>query len=311
MKKYLPSKKILKIFVPFLIVLIIILLSLFIKKNKEKFENKTQVNKLKTVENKTILEIIKGDTDGDSILDWEETLWGTDKNKGNTFGALSDADYIKNKKKELNIIEKNIENEELNETDKFARQFFATYVALKNSNEVDPNTLADFTNSIEQRLTNSNLEDIFTVENVITDNDNTMENKVSYYNKTKNLFEKHEKLGVGDELSILTDSYSVDDETKKETIKIKLFNIANEYKKFADSLIKIKVPSDLTEFHLKIANSANNLNISITNMAKSIDDPILGLSGTAQYEKYNKILITTVGELEEYLSKSGNTSENE
>ena len=45
--------------------------------------------------------IIVVDTDGDGIADWEEALWGTDKNKKITFNDTPDATYIENKKKEL------------------------------------------------------------------------------------------------------------------------------------------------------------------------------------------------------------------
>ena len=61
------------------------------------------------------------------------------------------------------------------------------------------------------------------------------------------------------------------------------------------------VPESLVEYHLQIANSSNNLSISVSNMAKVTNDPIVGLSGISQYQKYSEDLVQAVEDLESIL----------
>ena len=100
------------------------------------------------VENPTLPDLIQRDTDGDGVPDWEEALWGTDKNKKITFNDTPDATYIENKKKELKI-EGNViaDATKLTETEKFAREFFTSYSAMKSSGQIDQNTINDFSSA--------------------------------------------------------------------------------------------------------------------------------------------------------------------
>ena len=125
-QRYLPSKKFTIITSIIVVLAVIIFIIFFMSSSGENFikRNEKNTTTLK-VENQTISDLIQKDSDGDSIPDWEETLWGTDPNKKMTFNDMPDATYVENKKKELKI-EQSVNETKLTETDKFAREFFAS-----------------------------------------------------------------------------------------------------------------------------------------------------------------------------------------
>jgi len=301
--KYLPTKKfIFKISIAVALVIIIFVVFFKFSGKKNFFTQEKENNTYLKVENQTITELIQNDTDGDGIVDWEEALWGTDKNKKVTFNDTPDATYIENKKKELEI-EQNTNTSEvkLTETEKFAREFFSSYSALKSSGQVDDNTINNFSNALGQKIVNPNLIDRYKETDIKINNNNDTPTKLKYYEDIKTSFEKYKTVGIGDELNIVSTKLALNSETGATNSpgeENKLKTIANAYQDFAKTVIEISVPTTLAQYHLQIANSANNTGFSIINMEKIITDPIIGLSGLAQYQKYSEDLIKAVGDLE-------------
>ncbi|MEK7588535.1 MAG: hypothetical protein AAB438_01820 [Patescibacteria group bacterium] len=297
-EKYLPSRKFTRIiFLTFIILVVLITLFFFLSK-KESFNIKDNQANLKT-EDQTVLELIQNDTDGDTIPDWEEALWGTNKYKKSTFDGIEDNLYIENKKKDLDI-EQERGDKTLTETDKFARQFFSAYAALKTSGEIDDQTINSFSNALGQNMTNPNIQNRYTEKDIkVSALEDTEDARIDYYITLKKLFETYSAKGLGDELDIVNNDLTVYSSTNKNTGQNQeLLIIAQAYKDFAEKVIKVSVPESLAVHHLKIANSANNTGISVENMTKIINDPLVGLSGLSQYEKYSDDLVTAVEELE-------------
>src|SRR3989338_5654822 len=203
-----------------------------------------------------------------------------------TFNDVPDATYIENKKKELKIEQGVIENEtKLTETEKFAREFFTSYTAMKSSGQIDNETINSFSNALGQNIVNPNLIDRYLDEDV------------------KSLFKKYQSSGIGDELEIVSNGLALNstNETGNTDQYGKLSTIARAYQDFAKKTMEISVPQSLVEYHLRIANSSNNTGISVSNMVKIINDPIVGLSGLSQYQKYSEDLIKAVSDLETFL----------
>ncbi len=299
-KKYLPSKKfsIMMGSIVFVLLLTFGLFYYFSKKQTFKTENSDLKVTNALTESKDIVDLIGSDTDNDGVLDWEEALWGTDKNKRATFEGKSDASYIAEKKKALNI-ETDLNNEKnISETDLFAREFFTAYTALKASGQVDSNTINEFSSVLGERVSNPNLVDIYTTENIkytLVDSDTP---RNTYYNTLKKYFDQQSANGLGDEINIISGGLLEYAENGSEGKYEQLNIIADSYKEFAKKVISTPVPEGLATIHLKIANSAYNTGISVGNMTKITSDPIIGISGLSQYEQYSEALIQAVADLD-------------
>jgi hypothetical protein len=299
--KYLPSKKFAYMILGFLILGIIFLVTYFYFSSEGSFFSSKEKGKLKT-ENLTVNELIQKDTDEDGVFDWEESLWGTDKNNKASFDGISDLAYIQNKKKELNINEdaKGSSDEGLTETEKFAREFFASFVAMKAAGDVDTNTINNFSNALGEKIVYPSLIDSYLIKNVKTGSDDSIESQLTYYLEVKTIFEKYSSKGLGDELSEINNVLTSQGAIIKNN---KLMDISNAYQDFAKKTMELSVPKSLIENHLKIVNSANNTGISVTSMAKLSTDPIVGISGLSQYQKYSDEFIKAVEDLALKLSE--------
>jgi len=297
-KDYLPSKKfIYSIGLILGIGLLFLGISILISK-KDHFSS-SKDSKLET-KDISVNDLLQTDTDGDGVADWEEALWGTDPNKTATFG-IPDATYIANKKKEMNIADDAGDGSNLTETDKFAREFFATFTAMKQSGG-DSTTINSFSNSLGEKISDPTIIDQYSINDAKTDNDNSLNNQQKYYNTVKKLFNSYQAAGLGDELSITANDMTDPSAETKDTEDAQLVSIGNAYKDFAKKMLDITVPEMLIQYHIKIANSANNTGISVANMAKIANDPVVGLSGLSQYQKYSDELVANVNSLEANLS---------
>ncbi|MFA5936832.1 MAG: hypothetical protein WC822_03065 [Candidatus Paceibacterota bacterium] len=295
--KYLPSKKFMLILGGCVVLAIVVFLIFFMSSSGENFITGDRKTNALKVENQTLSELIQNDTDGDSIPDWEEALWGTDKNKKITFNNIPDVTYIENKKKELKI-EESVNETKLTETEKFAREFFTSYTAMKSSGQVDTDTINNFSSALGQKIVNPNLIDRYTEADIKINSSEDAEKKLEYYANMQKLFKSYQTAGIGDELEIISNGLEADSADQYDKLSV----IATAYQNFAKKTMEMSVPQSLSEYHLQIANSANNTGISVLNMGKIINDPIVGLSGLSQYQKYSDDLVNTVANLETAIS---------
>ena len=295
-KKYLPSKKFIQLLMGFVVLGVIFLLAYNFSPQKKFFFFSKKDTTLST-EKSTLNTLIQRDTDGDGVPDWEETLWETDKNNKETFG-VPDLTYITNKKKTLGKVEN---SQNLNETDKFAKDFFTAYTAMKTSGDISNDTINSFSNALGQEITNSTLPDQYGEKDITLKNTDEPKDQQDYYIAASTLFEKYKAKGVGSELEsagvVASGGDTVDNKSQNNLIKI-----SEAYQEFSKKLALIPVPKNLANYHLQIINNANDTGIAILNMSKMMNDPIVGISGISQYEKYSDDLITSVKNLETFLS---------
>ena len=305
-KNYLPSKKFIYSIIALVIagILFFIISGLISKKNHFTTSNDSQLQ----TENLTINDLLKKDSDGDGVADWEEALWGTDPNKKITFNGIPDADYIQKKRDELKLSGENNPEQNsatLSETDKFAQEFFASVSAMKQSGQIDANTINNVSASLGQKIVDPTMIDKYTDKDIKINENDGIKKQEAYYLNIKKLFETYSKKGIGDEVeiaSILANSSATGDKSKYVD---NLNQIADAYQEYAQKIMEIAVPQSLASYHIKIANSANNTGIAVRNMAKVADDPIVGLSGLSQYQKYSEELVSSVGDLETILYNNG------
>jgi hypothetical protein len=291
-KKYLPSKKFgiaIAVCIGLVLVFFVVSYASKVHTYNAKKEAELKTGKL------TVNELLQKDTDGDNVMDWEEALWGTDKNKSATFNGTPDATYIKNKKADLNIKEPT--DQELTETDKFARGFLAAFTAMKDTGNVDSKTITNFGSALGQKIATPSLIDQYNMKDLKIDTSGDVTKKNKYYKAVSNLFETYKNDGIGNELDIVSNSLTqASSGTKVETDD--LIVISQAYKDFASKMLLLSVPEDLSIYHLKIINSSNNTGISVEKLTKIATDPVVGLSGLSEYQKYSEELVNAAADLE-------------
>jgi hypothetical protein len=301
-KKYLPGKKFKYLFISFLVIALVFFVAFKLLSNKNSFlasKNNSQIQ----AEKLTIDNLIQQDSDSDGVADWEENLWGTDPKNKSTFEGIPDVTYIKNKRADLKT-DTTIQNGTLTETDKFARDFFASYSAMKTSGAVDANTFNNFSSALEQKVTDPSIIDKYLEKDIKLTKKDELTDQEDYYIAAGNLFETYKNKGVGSELETAGDMASTGN-TGDNQNQNNLVKISEAYQEFAQKLILVPVPKSLVQYHLKIINSANNTGVAVLNMSKMITDPIVGISGISQYEKYSQDLINSVNDLESFLTTNG------
>ena len=256
-------------------------------------------------QNATLNDLLKKDSDGDGVTDWEEALWGTDPNKVATFDGTPDKTYIENKRKELKLANPDAATgvDQNSETAKFAQQFFASVAAMKQNGQVDSATINNVSAALGQSIVNQNVVDKYTSGDITISKSDTTQDQEDYYVKAATLFQKYKAKGIGDELEI-TGGIAGAGVSDKDSIA-KLNTIAGAYQEFAQKLALIPVPDSLKDYHLQIINNSNNTSIAVQNMTKIVADPVVGLSGLSQYQKYSEALISSAKDLETFLSVNG------
>lgn len=122
-------------------------------------------------------------------------LFGVQTKTKITFNDTPDATYIANKKKELKIEGSVLADAtKLTETEKFAREFFTSYSAMKSSGQIDQNTINDFSSALGQNIVNPTLVDRYTETDVKINNVDNPASKQKYYFEVKTLFKNINQL---------------------------------------------------------------------------------------------------------------------
>jgi hypothetical protein len=304
-KKYLPSKKFTYVILSFIGISILFFIVSTLFFGKTSFLSKKNGNEL-AAQKVNMNQLLQKDSDGDGLMDWEEGLWGTDPHNTKTFNDTPDAEYVKSKREALQTPGgSGLDTSSLTETDKFAQQFFASLAALKQSGQFDKNTIQNMSSALGEAIANPTLIDAYSEQDIKTNLSDTSTTQESYYLKIGSLFENYKNKGVGDELDIVGSMAVSGTNAKDPALENKLTIIANAYQEYSQKVLAISVPESLSSYHLRIVNSSNNTGIAVRNMIKISGDPIVGLSGVAQYKKYSDELVKAVGDLETVLTNNG------
>src|SRR3989338_949734 len=146
-----PKKFALIVVAVFGAVLAIFLLSYSIK-NRQTAQIPQQQAVKDTATKETLNSLVVKDSDEDGIPDWEEPLWGTDPTKKDSDdNGIEDKVEIDAKKATLTENGADSSTEELNETQKFARDFLTVFMALKQSGNLSQDILDNFSTSLSEQ----------------------------------------------------------------------------------------------------------------------------------------------------------------
>lgn len=301
--KYLPSKKFTIITISvFTVLMIIFFVGKWIQyRNTPKTQNTIGNSEQILTESSTLSDLVTKDSDLDGIPDWEESLWGLDPNNKYTNEGISDADWVAQKKKELAASSENDTStstgQNLSETDKFSREFFTTITTLKQSGNLDQSAVSNIANVVGDKMGSSNLPNNYRVIDLKKTYDVTIESQAKFYTDVSDLYTKYREQGLGTELD------NMDTSTGEENVP-QLLKISQIYIDFSKDIMNLSIPNNLTQSGLDIANGAYNTGLAIKNLAQLVNDPLIGLIGLTQYQKWSEQFIRSSEDLETYLVNS-------
>jgi hypothetical protein len=294
-KNFLPSKKFILITLSVTAIIAGVLLFFHYNKSGIKIDN------LQTRKSVAIRDLIDKDVDGDGIPDWEESLFGTSPySKDTNNDGISDKEEINAKKKKLGN-DGNTEDGSLNDTEKFAQEFFATIISLKESGNLNAETLSQLSTKLGESVgAQKDLDDIYSIEEINKAGPTSKKNLIEYNTQFQKLISKYKGKNMGREVEIVANAM----QTGETSGLLDLSTIGKQYEDFAKEFIKIPVPFDIMNLHFRIANDFAKTGIATKTMAEIIDNPLAGLVGVSQYKKYSRNIDNELEELGDYLRKN-------
>lgn len=286
---YLPSKK---------FIISVFLILFFGAGSFWLFENKSTENEPILGKGKNFVsEMFKNDqsdSDNDGLKDWEEALWKTDPNNHDTDGdGVADGketaqnrnplksgpdDKMANFKIAASVSAE--ENNELTKTDILARDFFANFLALWESGNLNEESAGQLTESFLENINQQQLEDRYKISDLKIIGNEDKNSVKDYGNNLAEIIKKYYGLREENELTIINQALEAQDEIGLQKLNaiIELYNDASL------ELIKIEVPKSIAYEHLIISNSAWNIAQALKLTKNFFIDTVQGLIGLKQYQ---------------------------
>lgn len=285
MNNYLPSKQ----FISKVIVIFLLLVLAFgIYKIATFFKNRKQGGvKMLVVKP----DVIQKDSNGNSIPDWEESLWGLDPHKNGD----KNKEFILAKRKELakeSDIAVNNQTGPLSENETLAREFFAIIMSLQESGDLNEVSIQSIGDTIGEKINATPIEDAYNLSMISTTKANPA-NTNTYSSALAKLFDQYKNEDIGKELTFISVALSTNDPgALKEAGKV-----GNSYKAFGKDLLKMTVPNTFASIHLALANDYEKVGETIDGMSVMLDDPITGMKSIINYKKYSDALVSDIEKL--------------
>jgi len=281
---------------------VVFVVLLFLIKNNF-FREKSQEEKAEEAFAKeTLLNLVNKDTDGDKILDWEENLWGTNPIKEDTDddGKKDDVEIAEMKKNNGVGGENGESGQALSQTDKFSQELFATVATLSQAGEIDQETIDKLSDSLAVQIASSPIRKVYAMKEINVLLDNSVEAIKKYDKATTDLSKKYQF--DANSISILAESIINGEEIDAEKLT-KLDPIIKEGKQMINELIRIPVPSEFADLHLKLTNAFERLVENLSDIRKFENDVMPALSAVSQYENNSIALEEAIKKLNELFVK--------
>jgi hypothetical protein len=284
-----------------ILVAVIFLMALFWMKTGMPWNNKAiyQGSDGLSYENALVEDLIKRDGDGDGVLDWEESLLGLDPTKSETTPGTPDLTTA-NKLRAESYAGASTEGgelgaeENLTETDKFARELFATATALEQSGSLDQATADKMAASLAEHITNSPQGKVYTLTDLRITNDNSLV-AIKKYNDSLNLAFKDYTVGYS--AAEVFEKFLGDGTDMDVSVLNELDPIIKEFNSKISSMVKMEVPKFISVYHLNMINELSGVAGNLENIKMYEKDSIVALSGITQYAENTTKLETAVTEL--------------
>lgn len=248
-------------------------------------------------------EIARTDADGDGLLDWEETLIGTDPAKVDSDGdGTSDGDEVIAKRNPLIpgpsdlVSDASVEAFARNAgtetkapgtlTDQAAKDLFGTYMAYKQSGTMDKEHQAQ----LVATLVDSAKKEVFTVKYGPTDlsiiKDDSDADRRAYYAKIQGILKNAYESNDNSEPELVTIGRAIDSGNPEDMRKVEL--MVAMYKKLSSDLAAIRVPASAAQVHLNFLNVTYSFATTLDGLRTLRADPLLATIVVANYKTVEK-----------------------
>lgn len=274
---------------------IVFIVLLFLLKNKTYFKGEPNTPGL-VAENISLEEFVNRDIDGDGLMDWEETLIGTDLALKDTDGdGIEDGDEQEALALTTSSSEATTEGGTLTQTAKFSQELFATIAALSQVGEIDTAAAEQLTEEIVAKLQNADPRKIFLASELNISADNSVAAFQKYITDIDGIYKKYPAPSPS-ALEILN-KFNGDGETAKPEALYALNPIVEQIKNVIDEMVVISVPGELAVLHLDMINALERLTENLEDIALFEVDPIVAAGGMSNYEGNEAYLQDVLQEL--------------
>lgn len=298
--KYLPSRKFLTVLGSIIVVAIVISTVSFFSKNVSKYEPKKN---LVADDSKSFEAFKQVDTDGDSVPDWQEVLYGTDPKKADTDGDGTpdnkeieiDRDPTKantakpgeepNDKIDPKIIanqEKMVaEYEKLNSTQKFSRDFFSNYIATQPAGR--QMTEAEKTAFVEKMLLDmkgTNFQDKYSEKDLKISKVENADSVKKYVGEISDIIYKNDIIqNITKGIEIFSTSVEAGKFNKLSDIDL----IIKSFTSVSEKIINTETPESFSGENLRLANDLYRLSDCLLDLKEVEKDPIKAITAIKTY----------------------------
>lgn len=292
-----------------IVLAVVFLVVLFLLKNNTfSFENKSEKEGL-VADDISLAEFVNRDIDGDGLLDWEETLIGTDLELWDTDGdGISDGDQYRATLADAGDTSTSTEDGmefSQTQTAKLSQELFATIAAMSQVGELDPTAAEQLTNEIIAKVQNADPRKVYAVGEINISTDNSPSAFQKYIADIENIYKKYPAPSPS-AIEILVE-FAGDGENTNPDALIDLSPIVTQTENVLGEMTKMGVPSEIAMIHLDLVNVLERLRENLEDMLLFEVDPILAAGGMSNYEGNEAYLQDVLQELGDTIkAKLGN-----
>ncbi len=237
--------------------------------------------------------VVDRDTDGDSLMDWEEDLWKTNKNSVDTDGdGTGDNDEVRAGRnptvagpddtfaKPAASAAVSAEEKNLTTTDILARNIFAEYYTLKQSGALDEAAQENLIlKNLSGALPGEHNVPTYGIDDISVRGDGAGAVR-AYGNAVGSIISKH-SIETENEGAIVERALQTDNGDELAQVAA----AAAAYRAIAQGLIAIETPLGAAAAHISLVNAVTALAEADAKLAIVLTDPVIGLIGLREYDQ--------------------------
>ena len=255
-----------------------------------------------TEENSTRLAAANLDTDKDGLKDWEETLWKTNLQNPDTDGdgtndgaevaagrnpavAGPKDNLTTNIVKDAGTTNKSIESFSI--TNELAKGVFSNYMQTQSG--LVSQTITDGANAalVDQAQTSATIK-LYDIKDIKLTDDDSNQATQNYLNNWIGILAKYSYYKDQNEPELLKKALL---SRSPENIQA-VADAALAYKHISDELLALSVPRVMVNVHMAFLNVYYGMYQSVSQMSKSLEDPVLGMIGLRNARAYNEAIVS-------------------